>query len=395
MIESVTFWTFFGISIWIDIITAFVFIFVRKKTYFDDGEIKEVSVLIPVHTESNEIVRETIKSLYEEGYNFKYCIVCGDSYSNGMERLIEKMKKKYPNLIYVDSPECSKAKKINYVIDKYYDEIGDFLYVRDSNVRSKDNVIEDLLSEFKEDKIAAVTSYGYVKKPSNFLGRSYHYGKEWINTIGRFRKNQQEKRDAIFVVCGASTIYRKEVLKEIPVPHITKTEDTHYTWLLQINGYKIRVAKKTEVYSPDVDGKIFSGLRNQIRQTYRWSSGIIQSFYFERSKLNKNKKLLYTTIIPGSIEAITYSVALALLPYFAFYHISFFWGFIIGDTVFSLLATIIFAPRRFLHTVLHYPQIVFYKYVSSLIFLTALIKVTYEKISKKEHRWSNEWTSSG
>lgn len=396
MIGAITFWTFFGISIWIDMLTAFIFLFIRKKKKQILNPKKKISVMIPVHTESTKDIKNTVRHIYNENYPLVKCIICGDSDTKNVEELVRHIKVRfgYKNLEYIESPDKSKAKKMNFIVEHYGNALGEFIHVRDCNVISEDKAIKDMLSHFTDKNIAAVTSYGYVHKPKNFLGRSYHYGKEWINQIGRFRKNQQEKRSAVFVVCGASTTYRVNVIREIPVPSITKTEDTHYTWLLQIHGYKLGIAKKTKISSPDVDGKWHKGLYNQIRQGYRWSCGTIQCFYIERKNLNKNKKLLYTTIIPGSIEATTYSVALILLPFFAFYAPTFFWGFIIGDTFFSLLGTIIFIPKRLLHTIFHYPQIMFYKYISATIFITALLVVSFQRITKKHHKWSNEWKAS-
>ena len=390
---TITFWTIFGVSIWIDLLTALIFLFIKKKKKSQKNINKPVTVMIPVHRESLKDIEKTIISIYKEDFKLKNCIICGDSDSENIKSLVKKLSQKYKNLVYIESSEKSKARKINYIVRSKKEFLCEFLYVRDCNVQSNDNSIKDLLINFNDNKIAAVTSNGYVEPPKNFLGRSYHYGKEWINKLGWFRKLQQEKRQAVFVVCGASTLYRTSVLRKIPIPDTTKTEDTHYTWKLQIEGYKIAIAKETKIFSPDVEGKYFKGLFKQIRQSYRWSSGTVQCLYIERKNLSKNKKLLYTTIIPGAIEALTYSIALVLLPLIFFISPTFFWGFIIGDTFFSLLGTILFTPKRLLHTIFHYPQIMFYKYINASIFLTALITVTFQRIFYKNTRWSNEWKS--
>lgn len=387
-----TIWTFFGITLFIDIITLFLYILLKPIEKKQKPEIKpkELSVLIPAHLESRKDIRRTIKAVYQEDYDFNKVILCGDADSQGMQELVDNLSFRYPNLTYVESPERSKAKKINYVAQKIPD-IGKYLYVRDCRVIGERDCISKMLSHFTSDRVAAVTSYGTVTAPRNFLARSYHYGKDWVNSIGAFRKIAQEKRRGVFVVCGASTIYRVDILKKIPMPSVTKTEDTHYTWTLQMHGYKVNVAHEATVTAPDVDGSWLNGIRNQVKQTYRWNTGTVQCIYAERSKLNKSKALLYTTIVPGFFEALTYSMAVIMIPVLFYFARNFAIGFLIGDAVFSLAATLIFLPKDFIKTIFHYPQIMFYKYLSAIIFITAVLMVSMQVLTGRSKRWTNEW----
>lgn len=389
-----SFWTFFGITIWIDLITLLFFVLTPKRKTLQPfiSERKPIFAMIPVHRELPSDLKNTIVSLYREKYPLKAVIVCADAETQGIRELVEKLSEKLPNLIYVESPENSKAKKINFVAKKFGNSLGDFLYVRDCKVVGEAKCIERMMLKFTEDEFAAVTSHGYLLKPENFLARSYYYGKEWVNGLGKIRKRAQEIRKAVFVVCGASTIYRTEILRKFPIYSNTKTEDTHYTWALQFRGYKIGVANKAQVYAPDLDGRGLNGIKNQLKQSYRWSSGTIQCLYVERKNFTKSKKLFFTTIFPGFLEAVTYSFVLTLLPFLLWYYPLFGIGFLLGDTFFSLLGTLILMPRKFIHTVVHYPQIFFFKYLNAAVFITAFIRVTAERIMGKTHKWSNEWT---
>ena len=384
-----SFWTFFGITIWIDIITTLFFLGVKKEVKKPAREMGSISVLIPVHKEDLDNLRNTILSVLREKFPLKKIIICSDPDSRNLSSVIDEFHS-YP-IEYIESVEKSKAKKINYVISKFGNKLGKYLYVRDCKVISVNNTIEKMAVYFDEENVAAVTTHGLLKKPKNFLGRSYYYGKNWVNEIGRFRKRAQDNRKAVFVVCGASTMYDVDVLKKHPVPSTTKTEDTHYTWDLQFKGFKVKVADDAIVYAPDVEGKYFVGIRSQIKQAYRWSSGTIQCFYYERKSMNKSKKLTYSTLLPGFIEAFTYSVALALLPFLFVFHIVFAIGFLIGDMVFSLLGTLIFIPKKFFHTLFHYPQIAFFKYLNSVIFISAFLVVTYQNLFVGRDKWLNEW----
>lgn len=373
-------WSVFGLTLFIDLFTLSLFYFKDKKV---DNINREVSVMIPVHNETEKEVDRTINALFEESYKLKNIFVVYDKQSK-----IKKLNNE--KIIYVDSPYSSKAKKINYIA-KHYD-VGEILYVRDCRVKGTKNCIKKMVKYFSDEKIAAVTSYGRVTIPKSSFSRLYYYGKDWINEIGRFRKKAQELRNSLFVVCGASTMYRTSVLKEYPIPALTKTEDTHYTWDLQLKGYKVAVADDARVTAPDVDGENVLGLKNQLKQSYRWSSGTIQCLYTEGKNFGKNKALSLSTIVPGYIEALMYSIPLVLLPIIFLLNFHLGLGFILGDTFFSLLSTAILLPNKFTKTLKHYPEILIYKYLNSAVFLYSVITTSFEKVLSK-NKWENEWVS--
>ncbi|VVB77865.1 Glycosyl transferase family 2 [uncultured archaeon] len=382
--------SFFGITLWIDVGTHMV---KRDKEKRVDpyNPIREISVIVPIHSEPFEYIEETIKGLYGEKYPIKNVIICGDSESKEVKAKINSVLGNYDSLYYIRAPVQSKAKKINFIIQNHSNLLGEFVYIRDCRVVGLNNCIEKMISCFVDESVAAVTSYGRVRKPSNFLSRSYFYGKDWVNEIGRFRKNAQEKRKAVFVICGASTIFRRKILSSIPMPVKSKTEDTYYTWILQEKGFKIMVADNTMVTAPDVDGKNLDGIKGQVRQSFRWTSGTMQCMYNEGRKLLKNKRLFYTTILPGFMEAVSYSIPLVLIPLIFLLSYKFAIGFLIGDMVFSLIGTLVIMPRRFITTLVHYPQIFFFKYINSMIFIASLIIVTKQALTGKIQTWSNEW----
>lgn len=385
-------WGFFGLTIWIDTFTHAIFEMRGKKQKRIDpySPLREVSVIIPAHKEGKHIA-PTIHSLYKERYPIKNVIVCSDKESESTKKVVDSLLADYDNLFYLECPYISKSRKINYVVQTMGSILGEFVYVRDARVIGEVDCIEKMVSCFADDTVGAVTSYGRLSIPKNFLSRAYYYGKSWINEIGRFRKNAQMKRNSLFVVCGASTMYRTDVLKWLPIPGGTKTEDTHYTWRLQTQGYKVMVADDAMVSAPEVDGKGWLGIKNQLKQAYRWSSGTIQCFYKEGHNIPDNKRLFYSTVLPGFLEAVTYSIPLVLLPLLLYFFPAYGLGFLIGDTVFSLLGTLIIIPKKFFKTLVHYHQIFFFKYLNALVFLYALVKVTAEAIEGKTRNWYNEW----
>jgi peptidoglycan-N-acetylglucosamine deacetylase len=382
-------WTFFGLTLWIDIISWFSKFGKRPRRVDPYKPKRSLSVIIPAYKEEKHIA-ETISSLYEERYPIKNIIVAGDIYSKNMREVVLTLARYHPNLLYSECPKISKAQKVNYVVANMRPFLGSFVYIRDARVRGRKDTIEKMMSYFFSEKVAAVTSYGKLSRPRNLLSRAYYYGKSWINEVGRFRKDAQQRRKAVFVICGASTIYRTSVLHSIPLPRKTKTEDTHYTWVLQRKGYLVRVADDAVVSAPDIDGDGFKGLISQLKQSYRWTSGTMQCFYLEVRNLRKNKRLFYTTILPGFLESIMYSIALVFSPLMLMISLPVGLGFLTGDAAFSLIGTAVFLPRKFFKTVLHYPEILFFKYLNAIVFLAALFITTTESV-KKETNWTNEW----
>jgi cellulose synthase/poly-beta-1,6-N-acetylglucosamine synthase-like glycosyltransferase len=384
-------WAFFGLTLWIDIITILIAKFYKKEKRINPyNPVREVSVIVPAYMEE-KYIKETVEKIYLERYPIKNVVVCGDKYSSDMKEVVKSMQKEFSSLIYLECPEKSKAKKINHAIRTLGDALGEFIYVRDSRAIGEIDTIEKMVSYFTDDKVAAVTSYGRLFIPKNRLSRAYYYGKSWINEIGRIRKYAQERRNGIFVICGASTMYRKSILQRLPLLHNTRTEDTHYTWELQMRGFKVRVANDATISSPEIDGKWMSGITGQVRQSYRWSIGTMQCFYSEGRRIFKNKSLGYTTLVPGLVESVMYSIPLVLLPVLFFISYKFAFGFLVGDVIFSLLGTLILLPRKFLKTLIHFPEIMFFKYINSIIFLCAVIVTTKQAIFSEEFKWSNEW----
>lgn len=382
-------WAFFGLTLWIDIISHIIK--PRSQPRINPYDpVREVSFIIPIHKEPDEHIQKTIRGILNENYPIKNIFVCSDRQSNSIG-IIESFYKEFNNIYYIVSPNASKAKKINYVVKNFHEALGDYIYIRDCRVIGTYNCTEKMISYFNSENVAAVTSFGKLLPPKNFLSRSYYYGKDWVNEIGRFRKKAQEKRKAVFVICGASTIIRKNILKNTPIPTNSKTEDTYYTWILQKIGYTIRIADDAVVYAPEIDGKKFKALGDQLRQSYRWSSGTIQCLYHEGKNIFRQKRLAFSTIIPGFLESLFYTVPLLLLPLLFFTFPYFAIGFLIGDTLFSLIGTVILIPKNFLKTVLHYPQIFFFKYLNGIIFIASIYVVTFQAVMGKTEKWQNEW----
>jgi len=365
---------------------------------------KEVSVIISAHKEE-DIIEKSIRSVFRQNYPIKNLYISDSNLDNtkkavrNLEERIKKLKKEFPNIIYWSKEGItSKAEKINSLVRDPSVDLGDYVYLIDSDLRLSPDTIEKLVEGFTEDNIAAVTSYGYVTPPDNYWAKYFHYGKEWINRMGKFRKIAQKYRRAMFVVCGASYMVRLDVLKKIELSTKTKTEDTDFSWQLQEEGYKIEFVPDAVVSSKDVPT-----LKSQLKQSYRWYMGTWQNLYLHKNIFglkSKAKSLAYLSILPGFIESLLYSCAIVLLPFIAYFFPIFAVYFLVGDTILSFIAPVIAPllsgepetiPREIFHTLRYYHQIIVFKIMAAVLWLGAGFKVCYHILTGKQKKWVNKW----
>ena len=362
--------------------------------------VKEITVVINAHGESDTL-EKSIRDVFNQSYPIKNVYI-SDSDIDDSKEVIEGLKSEFFNLNYWSKERVvAKADKINHLVRDPNVDLGDFVYLKDSNAKMQPGLLENLVAGFEDDNVAAMTSFGFVTPPDDNLANYFHYGKEWINRLGKFRKNAQQIRRAMYVVCGASFMVRSDILKDIPIPLGTQTEDTAYTWELHEQGYKVGAAQNAEVIAEDV-----STLRAQLKQSFRWYTGSWQNLWLHKKALygpkSKGKALAYSTILPGFIESTLYTATVVSLP--ALYAISpdIGNGFLIGDTALSLASPLISmplngearkAPREFLNTLTHYHQITAFKVLASSLWIGSGAKVAYDIISGKSKNWSGTWTS--
>jgi cellulose synthase/poly-beta-1,6-N-acetylglucosamine synthase-like glycosyltransferase len=353
-----------------------------------------VSVIVPAYNEE-ESLEATIRSLYDQKLKPKNVIVVDDCSKDKTPEICQRLQEELEDFIYVRRDKNSgKANNINYTVREFGEELGDITLINDSDVLVDNKYLEKIVENFKSDDVAAFTPYGYTIAPKNFVARVLHNGNDWNNSVFKFRKKAQGYRNGISVVCGASTAYRTDILKKIPIPERTKTEDTDYTWLLQENGYRLVYDEKAIVHSHDLESP--SGL---LRQWFRWYSGNFQSFYVHGKDILKAKSLFWTTLLPGIFESVPYAIGVTTLPVIAalnlampdlsipFFNMNYVKGFLLADFLLTTIPTAIISYKHLLHL----PEIYLYKIVGSALSLAAFSKTAYENITGKRDRWTNRW----
>jgi len=348
---------------------------------------RSVSVLIPIFNEAEKIV-STVDSVMKQTYPVRDIYLLDDLSTDRTEQVCRQLDDERDIVHHVRRNEkLGKAGNINALVAERTCELGEFVLVVDGDVKLEPTCLEELVKASYDAEV--VTGFGYTRKPSSYVARMLHEGMSWINSVFSFRKRAQAIRKAVFVVCGALCLYKRNVLQQIPIPERTLTEDTDYTWLLQERGYTVGYNDKARAVGSDPES-----LRGCWRRHVRWFSGTYQSLFTHGFReLNKSKALLYSTILPGCLEAIPYSVTIASLPVIALYYPALAKGILIAD--FLLSVPFLFLHQQgFWHAVNHLPDIYAYKYFGSIVCLYAGMKTTIEKLSGKTGKWKNNWENS-
>ncbi len=346
-----------------------------------------MSVLIPIFNEAEKVV-STVECIMRQTYPVEDIYLLDDLSTDATQKICRELEKTYETVEHVRrGTKLGKAGNINALVAERGPALGEFVLIVDGDVKLAPTCLEELMRDCGD--AAAVTGFGYTRQPAAYVPKMLYEGLYWINCVFSFRKKAQAIRKAVFVVCGALTLYRRDVLRRIPIPERTVTEDTDYTWLLQEQRHTIRYRPAARAVGSDPET-----FRGCWKRHVRWFCGTYQCLFVHGLReLNQSKALLYSTILPGFVEAIPYSVTITLLPVIALYYPDLAKGILIAD--FLLSAPFLFLHERGIwHALNHLPDIYVYKYFGSVVCLYAGLKTTIERILGWTGRWRNKWENS-
>jgi len=344
-----------------------------------------VSVIIPAHNEGKNI-DAVVDAVYAQTLKPKNVMIVNDNSSDNTHERCLDIYSKYNNLFYIRNQiNAGKAMSINYLVKKHYNELGDIVYINDGDLLPDPKCLEELVKGFYDDDVAAVTGFPTLIASGSFMSRQLTYGKEWQIKVLSFRKVGQAARNAMYVLCGAVTGYKKDVLVKYPIPTRTQTEDLDYTWVLLEKGYKLGFQEKATCVSYDVNG-----LKNHWKQTRRWHRGAWQAIYSHAGQLSNAKSLLYTTLIPFWAEAALFTAKTAALPMIYNYSPYIVGGLLAAEVAVNVGITLARDPKYLKYM----PAAILYTGVCLASYLTSGIQTTYEKLTHQENKWNNQWNKN-
>lgn len=264
-------------------LSFFLILYFRNKNdmflYPKTDKKYSISVLVPSFNEEKTIA-ETVNSIFESEYPINEVIVLNDGSTDNTKKIVEKLIKKYPNLILLNKQNSGKADSLNQglKISK-----SDLVAVVDADSYPAKDSFKKLIGYFDDKEVGAVTCIIVPRNKKGFIQtlQTIEY-----NAIA-FTRKLLDYVDGIYVTPGPLTLYRKKALEEISgFDKNSLTEDIEATWHLTYSGYKRKMCLATNVTTT-----VPEKFKIWYKQRRRWSTGGLQciakykKFFLKRGML--------------------------------------------------------------------------------------------------------------
>ncbi|GGI28067.1 glycosyltransferase [Pedobacter mendelii] len=260
---------------------------------------EKVSIIIPAYNEEITAL-QTINSLLKTTYpNFELIFVDDGSKDKTFE-IINEHFGHHPLVKVYRKENGGKASALNYGITK---ASAEFIICIDADTQLKTDAVNELMRYFYSPKIAAVA--GTVK-----VGNAHNIITKW-QSIEYITAQNMDRRafdllNTITVVPGAIGAFRKDVVLEVGAFTVdTLAEDCDLTMRILRAGYKVKNCDVAIAYTeaPETVNML-------LKQRFRWSFGVMQSFWKNRKTL-LNKKYGYFGMV-GMPNILIYQIILPL-----------------------------------------------------------------------------------
>jgi len=263
-----------------------------------DVELPPVSIIVPGYNE--EITaNKTIESLLKTDYpDFEIIFVNDGSKDNTFE-VVNKAYGKHPLVKVLDKPNGGKASALNFGISHAKNA---FVICIDADTQLKNDAVFHLMTYFTDEEIGAVAGTVKVGNTHNMITNFQSI--EYI-TAQNMDRRAFDLINSITVVPGAIGAFRKSaIFKAGGFTYDTLAEDCDLTMRILKAGYIVKNCAEAIAYTeaPETVNML-------LKQRFRWSFGVIQSFWKNKDALfNKKYKffgmigmpniLLFQIILP-------------------------------------------------------------------------------------------------
>lgn len=228
---------------------------------------EKVSILIPAYNEEKSISKCIISCLNQTKEPHEVVVVNDGSKDRTLKilKFLQKKQKSGRKIkilnLKKNTGNKSKAqeKGLRYVK-------GNIVVMTDADTMLDKNFIKETLKSFRKDKKLVAVSGFVNSKKNNWLTSVREIDYLICQTI---YKKAQSKINALFVLVGCGTAFRKkEFLESVSFDHDNITEDLDFTYQLKLAGKRIEFNDKAIIYTQDPNT-----LKSYFKQIYRWYSG--------------------------------------------------------------------------------------------------------------------------
>jgi cellulose synthase/poly-beta-1,6-N-acetylglucosamine synthase-like glycosyltransferase/peptidoglycan/xylan/chitin deacetylase (PgdA/CDA1 family) len=301
---------FFGISLYMKIITAIfyfgLFLGVGRALIIGTLAIIEklqskfpprhshglsTAVIIPAYNEG-KVICKTIDSVLASEYKDFQILVINDGSSDNTSKTVSKKYGRNRRVILMDKPNTGKSDSINYGLKHTH---ADIVIIIDADTIFDRYTIPRLVRHFSDPNIAAVAGNAKVGNRSNLLTRIQAV--EYI-TAQNLDRRAFSLLNCMTVVPGAVGAWRRQPLLDIGgVSTDTLAEDADATVALIRQGYKLAYDPLAYAYT-----EAPPTFETFMKQRFRWMFGNFQVAWKHRDTLfNPRYGLLGFVAFPNVI----------------------------------------------------------------------------------------------
>ncbi len=247
----------------------------EKKSVFKAGMgSPKVSIIVPAYNEEVNAVRSLNKLLQSTYANFDVIFVDDGSKDTTYAKVMEAFKGN-SKVKVLTKPNGGKASALNYGIAR---TDAEFVFCIDADTNINADALDLMIRHFAFEKVGAVAGNVKVGNEVNILTRWQNI--EYI-TSQNFDHIAFAGINAITVVPGAIGLFRKKAIEEAGgFTSDTFAEDCDLTMRMLRAGYIIKNENDAVALTeaPETLGQF-------LKQRFRWSFGVMQSFWKNRDAL--------------------------------------------------------------------------------------------------------------
>lgn len=257
-----------------------------------------VCVLIPAYNEA-ACVADTIRSVQAQSVLPDEIIVVDDCSSDGTGEVARACGVR---VIRTPGNTGSKATALNHALQFVQ---ADFTLAIDADTTLAPDAVEVLMKAMDDPKVAAACGYVLPRHVSTIWERGRYI--EYLFAFSLY-KPIQDYYDRPLLASGCFSVYRTSILKaKGGWPTRTVAEDMDLTWVVYMDGWKVRFVPEAVCYP--IEPHTFKFLSRQLR---RWSCGFIQTVMVHWREI-LHVPFLRTIVAIGMWDATLASLAFLLV----------------------------------------------------------------------------------
>ncbi|QHS55568.1 glycosyltransferase [Mucilaginibacter sp. 14171R-50] len=258
-----------------------------------------VSIIVPAYNEEITAIK-TIQSLLKTEYTNFNIIFVDDGSKDRTFEVVSEAYANHPLVTVLTKPNGGKASALNFGITHAE---HDFVVCIDADTQLKTDAIYHLMAYFTDEEIGAVAGTVKVGNENNIITKWQSI--EYI-TAQNMDRRAFDIINSITVVPGAIGAFRKSALfRAGGFTYDTLAEDCDLTMRILKQGYVVKNCAEAVAYTEAPET-----INALLKQRFRWSFGVMQSFWKNRDALF-NKKFRYFGMV-GMPNILIFQIILPL-----------------------------------------------------------------------------------